>query len=490
MTTTAFPRSAGEARSQPSGPISPLELSPQAMRELVDLALDRIVAHEVYLGDQRSVDNEGAEALARSLSEAMPESAESPRALLDQLFDRIITKGLNTASPGFLGYIPGGGLFHAAVADLVADAVNRYVGVFQASPGPAQVEATVIRWFCDMVGYPADGGGFFTSGGSLANLSAVVTARTERLDEDLRRGTIYTSSETHHSVAKAARLAGLPLRNVRSIAVDHRFRIRRDALVEAVTRDRAQGLQPFLLVGNAGTTNTGAVDDLDALADVAKAEDLWLHVDAAYGGFFLLTARGQHRLRGIERADSITLDPHKGLFLPYGTGCLLARDKAALARAHRADAAYLPSRDEGGARVDFCDISPELSRPFRGLRVWLPLKMHGVGVFRDALDEKLDLAAWAAHRLAAMPGIEVVAPPQLSTLAFRVVRQDLGPEALDRLNREVLRRINGRGRVFLNGTVTRGFSVIRLCVLSHRSHQRHVEQALDEIVRAVESVAP
>src|SRR5438876_1247772 len=282
------------------------------MRRLVELAVDRIVAHIESLPSQPSVDVEGGVELARSLSEPLPETPTPYAQLLDLLFERAVPKSFNTAGPGYLAYIPGGGLFHTALADLIADAVNRYVGVWAAAPALVQLEANVGRWFCDVVGYPAGALGLLTSGGSLANFTAVVTARRERLPEEFLRGVLYASDQVHHSVQKAAMLAGFPPQNVHAVASDARFRLDLEALRSAIAADRAAGRTPFLVVGTAGTTNTGAVDDLAALASLAGAEGLWLHVDAAYGGFFLLTERGRRIMRGIERADSVTLDPHKG----------------------------------------------------------------------------------------------------------------------------------------------------------------------------------
>ncbi len=459
------------------------------MRELVDAAMDRIIAHVESLPDQAGVDTEGGEALARSLKEDLPETGRPYPELLEALFERIVPKSLNSAAPGFLAYIPGGGLFHAAVGDLIANSINRYVTVWSAAPGLAQLEANVVRWFCDTIGYPTEAGGYLASGASLANFSAVVTARRERLPENFLNGTIYMSDQTHHSITKAAMLAGFPVRNVRTVAVDAEYRIRLDALSDRIREDRRAGMCPFMIAGSAGTTNTGAVDDLEGLADVARSEELWLHLDAAYGGFFMLTERGRKAMKGIERADSITLDPHKGLFLPYGTGCLLARERRALERAHRLDADYMPRREQPEEFVDFCDISPELSRDFRGLRVWLPLKMHGAAVFREALDEKLDLAWWATDELKKIDGIKIVAEPQLSTVAFRLEQPGQGPERMDELNRELLGRINDRQRVNLTGTVVDGRFVLRICVLSLRTHLERMMQGLDDIRYSVADLA-
>ncbi len=458
---------------------------------MVDLATEKIIRYVTSLPDQPAVDLEGGAELARSLVEDLPEDGQPFEPLFDDLFARIVPKGFNTAGPGYLAYIPGGGLIHSAVADMIANAVNRYVGVWLAAPGLVQLEANVIRWFNQMVGYPLSAGGVLTSGGSIANLTATVAARTDRLSQDFTKGTVYTSDQVHHSIVKSVQLAGVPAANVRLIPVDEQFRIRVDALETQIARDRREGWQPFLLVGSAGTTNTGAVDDLDALATLAQHERIWFHVDAAYGGFFALTERGSRRFAGLERADTITLDPHKGLFLPYGTGCLLARDLEALRRAHSVTADYMPALQHSAEFVDFCEISPELSRDFRGLRVWLPLKMHGARAFRAALDEKLDLTAWAADRLRAIAPLEVVAEPQLSITAFGFRDGGGGGgggggiDDMNRRTRQLLERINAKRRVYVTGTLLGDRYVIRICVLSFRTHLDRMEAGLADIESAV-----
>src|SRR5262245_39107697 len=463
-----------------------LELTGEDLRRLIDAAAARVVAHVDALPQQPSADTEGGAALARSLEEPLPETGRPAEELLELLFERVIPKSFNTAGPGYLAYIPGGGLPQSAVADLVADATNRYVGVFAAAPGLAQLESNVVRWFCDLAGLPPEARGILTSGGSLATFSALVAARRDRLPDDFFAGTIYVSDQTHHAIQKAAILAGFPEDRVREIATDERFRIRVDVLESAIAADRAAGRVPFLLVGNAGTTNTGAVDDLPALADLAARERIWFHVDAAYGGFFLLTEEGRRILAGVERSDSIVLDPHKGLFLPYGTGALLVRDGETLKRAHALSAEYMPAMQEDADLTDFNLLSPELSRDFRGLRIWLPIRMHGIAPFRRNLEEKLALARWAAEKLREIPGIEIVAEPQL---AFRRVRPGADDPTLDRENRRLLERINAKKRVYMTGTVVGGRFAIRICVLSFRTHRERMEQALEDI-RAAFSEEP
>lgn len=462
-----------------------LEPDAAEMHRLVDDAMQRIVAHIESLPSQPASSVAGATDFARTLIEPMPRRGAPYQELLDFLFDEAIPRTFNAAGPGYLAFIPGGGLFHAAVADLIADAVNRYVGVCAAAPVLVQLEANVVRWFCEIVGYGAGSGGVLTSGGSLANLTAIIAARREILGDDFLRATLYCGDQTHHAFQKAAVLAGFPAANIREIPSDGTFRVRVDLFAAAIAQDRERGLRPFMLCGSAGTTSTGAVDDLAALARIAKAESLWFHVDGAYGAFFMLTERGREAMRGIEEADSIILDPHKTLFLPFGTGALVVRDAAALRRAYTMHAEYLPQFQEGDELIDFCELSPELSRDFRGLRVWLPLKLFGIEPFREQLDEKLDLAAWAAAELHTIEGIEIVAEPQLSILAFRLTRPGLDDDALNALNRDLIARVNDRQRVMLTGAVVDGRFVIRICVVSHRTHRDRMEMCMEDIRAAV-----
>jgi aromatic-L-amino-acid decarboxylase len=460
----------------------PLEPSDDQLRALLGEAVRRVVLHVGSLPTQPADGSAGADALARSLVEReAPEEGADADPLLDLLFDTAIPASFNNAGPGFLAYIPGGGQPYAAAADLISAAVNRYTGVFAPAPALVQLETNVVRWFARAVGYPSNAGGFLASGGSLANFSAIVAARHEKLPENFLKGTLYVSDQGHHCIRKAALLAGFPAANVREVPSDATFRVRLDALAERVSADRAAGFSPFLVVASAGTTNTGAVDDLDALAAFAARESLWLHADAAYGGFFALTKRGRATLSGLSRADSIVLDPHKGLFMPYGSGCLLVRDPGMLRRSHSVQAHYMPGMQEDPDSVDFCEISPELSRNFRGLPVWLAVKLCGLAAFRASLDEKLDLAREAADAVRAIPGIVIAAEPQLSLFAFRYAPDGVSLEEANRLTRELMARVNARQRVLLTGTLLGDAFAIRMCILSFRTHQDRIGMAVDDL---------
>ena len=463
-----------------------LELSEAEMRDLLQRAGEAVIKHVASLSSQPVHGVKGGPKIAKSLKDTLPERGTPVERLLRTLFGKAIPQTLNTASPGYLAYVPGGGLFPAAIGDLIALATNRYTALWLCAPVMVQLEQNVLEWLCRLTGLPEGAGGLLTSGGSMANLIALVTARRDRLPPEFQKGVVYASDQVHHSVVKAALFGGILPERVRSLPTDAMFRLDIEALREAVDKDVRDGLSPFMIVASAGTTNTGAIDDLPQIAAFARERGLWLHVDGAYGGFFALTERGRRALAGLGEADSITLDPHKGLFLPYGTGCLLVRDPATLRRAHSVPASYMPPMQEEEDRVDYCEMGPELSREARGLRVWLPLRMFGVSAFRAALDEKLDLAARAREGLSRIPEIEIVSPPELSLFAFRYrPAGDTDEGNLERLNRTLLQLVNERQRVFLSGARTKGIFFARVCVLCFRTHEDRIDALIEDVAAAL-----
>ncbi len=453
------------------------------MRAMSDAAFELVAGFVEDLPNAPAVELTGADRLATELQRPPPEHAGDAAALL-KTFRQAAGQAVDTAGPGYLAFIPGGGLFTSALAEFPARAVNRYTGFAGFAPALVAMEEGVLGWLREQFGLPAGGAGLTTTGGSTATLAAVVAARTERLGDAFGDGTLYVTAHTHRCVAKAARIAGLRVDQIRVVPTTAQLRMDPDVAAEMITADRASGRRPFLLVATAGTTDTGTVDPLPELAGLAERHGLWLHVDAAYGGFFVLTERGRHRLAGIEQADSLVLDPHKGMFLPYGTGVLLARDPAALAAAHAADGHYLQDAAGGTSGLpDYADLGPELTREYRGLRLWFPLHVHGVAAFRDALDEKLDLAEAAYRELAADPLLELPWRPDLSTVVFRL----RGERDADPRNQRLLERVNASRRVHLSSTRIAGRYHLRLCVLSHRTHAEHIAAAVEIIRRAAEA---
>lgn len=407
--------------------------------------------------------------------------------LLDVLKSEVDTPGLNPASGKHAGYIPGGGLYPSAIADYLAAVTNRYTGVFFSSPGAVRIENMCIRWINDLIGYPEGATGNLTSGGSIANLIALVVARdnSEIKAKDFDRIVIYTTQQVHHCVVKAIKFAGLREATLRTIPMDNRYRMKADALEEQIQSDKEEGLIPLTTFASAGTTDLGAVDPLDKIGDIADRHNLWFHVDAAYGGFFLLTEHGNEVMKGIEKSDSATIDPHKGLFLPYGSGALLVKEGHKLYDSQHMSANYLQDTYKATGEASPADLSPELSKHFRGLRMWLPLQFFGVQPFRAALKEKLLLARYFYDKIKDIDGIKVGPEPELSVAFFRYV-----PESgdADTFNKKLVDEIHRDGRVFLSSTHIDGTVYLRLAVLNFRTHLEEIELILSVLREKIEKL--
>lgn len=398
--------------------------------------------------------------------------------------ENVDTPGLNPASGGHLAYIPGGGIYTAALGDYLADVFNRYAGVFYASPGAVRMENMLIRWMCDLVGYPPESHGNLTTSGSLANMIAIVAARDGRniRSADVPRSVIYLSKQTHHSIDKAINVAGLNECIVRHVPLDEKYRMIASELSTQIETDKAAGLNPFLVVASAGTTDVGAIDPLPEIGEIAKQHGLWYHIDAAYGGFFILTEEGKAKLRGFELSDSLIIDPHKGLFLPYGLGVVLVRNVDDLRRAYRFDAHYMQDAFRGNDELSPAELSPELTKHFRGLRLWLPLKLHGVAPFRACLEEKLLLAKYFYEEVQQL-GFECAIKPELSVVVYRYV-----PRTGDanEFNKKLLEAVVADGRIFISSTMLEGNYTLRFACLAFRTHLKTVDTLLAVLKENVE----
>ena len=408
--------------------------------------------------------------------------------LLDVLKSEVDRTGLNPASGNHAGYIPGGGLYPSAIADYLAAVTNRYAGVFFSAPGAVRIENMCIRWMNDLIGYPDGAAGNLTSGGSIANLIGLVTARDNAgiKSSNFDRTVIYTTQQVHHCVMKAIKFAGLADATVRNIPMDNRFRMKADELEQQIQDDRDKGLIPLVIFASAGTTDLGAVDPLDDIAEVADQHDIWFHVDAAYGGFFLLTEHGEEIMNGIEKSDSVTIDPHKGLFLPYGSGAVLVRDAQKLYESQHMTANYLQDTHKATEEMSPADLSPELSKHFRGLRMWLPLQLFGIKPFRAALEEKLLLTRFFYEKIQEIDRIEVGPEPELSVAFFRYVPKSGDP---NEFNKKLVDEIHRDGRVFLSSTHIDGTVYLRLAVLNFRTHREEVDLILSVLCEKIEKIA-
>ncbi|UPK75075.1 aminotransferase class V-fold PLP-dependent enzyme [Nocardioidaceae bacterium SCSIO 66511] len=450
--------------------MNPLEPDRATRSEWADQVLATTDAFIAGLSDAPASNLPTADHWRDWLDEAPPEDGTA----LPDLLARIgvaASRAVETAGPGYLAYFPAGGLYSSVLGETLAQTLNRFTGVVGMAPELVAMEHGLLRWFGRQFGLPSDAGGVVTTGASVATLTALHTARESRLRWPDESATMYVTAQTHHCVAKAARITGFTADQIRTVPMDGELRMDIDAAEAMIARDRRAGRRPFWIVGTAGSTSTGTIDPLSAVGELARREGLWFHVDAAYGGGFILTERGREALSGIETADSIVFDPHKSMFLPYGTGVLLVRDRQELVAAHSADGDYLQDLLDDPEIPDFSDLGPELTRASRGLRMWLPLHLHGVDRFRSELDEKLDLARWAYEELSADPNLEVLLRPDLTVL---VVRARAGEDA----TRLMFEEVNATGRIFVSSTQVDGVFTIRLCVLSHRTHRDRVEEAV------------
>jgi aromatic-L-amino-acid/L-tryptophan decarboxylase len=454
-----------------------LEPDRATMRRIGQHAVDFVADLHAHAGMPAGADFPDRAMLRAALS-LPPPSGPTDFATVLNTFAAAAHGSQSTVSPTVFDHIPSGGLYTSVIAAFLAQGVNPFTGVAAMAPELVALEQGVLLWLCREFGLPDTAGGVITTGGSLAGLTALVAARHDRLGEQIATGTLYVTAHTHYSLLKAARIAGLPAAAVRLVPTDAELRMDLQAADTMIRADRAAGLQPFLIIGTAGSTDTGTIDPLPGIADLAARHGLWCHIDAAYGGAFQLTDRGRDRLAGIERADSVVIDPHKGFFAPFGCGVVLVARTASLRAVYSMSGPYLADPEHDPHLPDYSALGLELTREFRGLRLWMPLHVHGTDAFRAALDEKLDLAHAAYDDLLADPYLDVPWTPDLTVVAFRPRTGDVG---------RFLDRIHATSNTTVSATSIAGRELIRLCVLSHRSHAADVQQVVNAIHIAARS---
>jgi aromatic-L-amino-acid decarboxylase len=421
--------------------------------------------------------------LRRRLKADPPEQPRDWGELLSQLDQDVLTPMSRLSHPGYFAFIPASSTFAGALGDLIAAALDIDVGSWMSAAGPSQLELVVLDWFKSWIGYPAGAAGILVSGGSAANITALACARESLVGAGSAEVVAYVADQTHSSVARAARLLGFRPDQLRVLPTDDAHRLRVDALAGAVEADLDAGLRPLIVVANAGATNTGAVDPLSAVAELCRDRGLWLHVDAAYGGFAALTERGRRALAGMELADSVTLDPHKWLYQPIECGSLLVREGHLLRQAFTINPDYLA--DYKSDEVNFSDLGVQLTRGARALKIWLSINYFGLDAFRRAIDRAIDLALMAERQVRDSPTLELISPASLGIICFR--RRFDGVEEEDtiaQLNAELLRAFEATGRGLVSSTKLDGRYAIRLCVMNHTSGPDDVEAVLTWFARA------
>ena len=458
-----------------------LELPPEEMRRLGYRVVDLIVEHFATLREQPVTGRADRAELERRLREPIPEAGRPPEEVLERLQRDVLPFMMHVDHPRFFAFVPGPSNFVGAMADALAAGLNVFQGTWLASSGPSQVELVTVDWLREACGMPEGAGGLCVSGGSLANITALGVARHVHLGDDVAGAVVYLSDQTHSSVERGLRVLGIGPDTVRRLPTDAEFRLDLDALEAAVAADQRAGLRPFCVVANAGTTNTGAVDPLNALADLCEREGLWLHADGAYGAAAALSGRGRVQLAGLGRVHSLSLDPHKWLFQPFEIGCALVRDGRWLRETFAVHPEYLRDTRLEDEAVNFAEHGIQLTRQFRALKLWMSLQVFGRERFAAAIEHGFSLAEQAEAALREMPGWEIVTPARLAVVTFRYAPPGWSAARTDELNSRMVEAMFQDGYAMLSSTLLRGRTVLRLCPINPRTTIADLEGTLERL---------
>jgi len=464
-------------------PRSELELSPDMMRELAELATRLVVDRIDRLEDEVPWRGASRAELERLMREDAPEEGRDPADVLRRAASQVLPVAGRVDHPRFFAFVPGAPTWPGILADYMAAGHNIFQGTWLGASGPSQLELVVLDWFRTWIGYPEGAGGLFTSGGSAASLDAFVAAREHAGAPE--RATVYMSDQSHTALIRAARIVGVRAEHIRMVPSDDLFRVDIGALRTMVADDRNAGFAPIAVCANAGATNTGAVDPLDGLADFCEEHDIWFHVDAAYGGFAVITEPGRRLLAGMERADSIAMDAHKWLFQPFEAGCLMVRDVRRLEAAFSVRPEYLQDADWGREHPNFGDRGLQLSRSFRALKVWASIQTFGLGAFRRSVAKGIELAGRAEAYVRASDTLQIANPASLGVVCFRFHPRDssLSDGLLEEVNKAIQDRVIEAGVAMISSTRLRGLFSLRLCILNHATTWSDVEETLVSIER-------
>jgi aromatic-L-amino-acid decarboxylase len=478
-----------------------LELSPEEARRLGHEIVDRLIDYQRQLPQLPVVRVGQREQLEAALREPLPASPQDPHAVVRRIEDEVFAASNHETHPRFFAFIPGPSNFVGALAEFLRCGYNIFAGSWLEGSGPAMVEMVTLDWIRQLAGYPESAAGIFLSGGSLANLSAIVTARDAKLSPaQFPAAVVYGSDQVHSSIDRALRILGFRKEQLRRLPSDAEFRLRPDALQAAIAEDRTAGRIPFCVIANAGTTNTGTVDPLEAIADICSQEDLWLHADGAYGAAALFSPRACTALHGLARADSFSLDPHKWLFQPFDCALLLVRDPRWLKHAFHVredEAEYLQDARGEEGEVNLWDYSPELTRPFRALKVWMSLQVFGAEAFAAAIDSTIALAEFAERELRAQPCWQISSPAQMAVLTFRYAPEELRSKAqtdpqvarhIDSLNRAIAARMQEEAFALVLTTELRGNTVLRLCTINPRTTEEDISKTIAALTRCAKQI--
>jgi aromatic-L-amino-acid decarboxylase len=461
-----------------SSPLPPLTLSPKEMQQFAAQISELIVGHFMGLHDMPVTRPSTMEGLSSGLHEELPQSPTPVDQILDQVRMHVFNDMTHLDHPRNFSFVPSPSNFVSAMADAIASALNVFCGGWIGPSGVAQIELTSIEWLRQLFRFPEAAGGLFVSGGSMANMTGLAVARYAMLANNTTNATVYFSDQTHSSVAKGLKILGFLPHQIRKLPADDRFRLSIATLRQQIAADRQQGMVPFCVVANAGTTNTGAVDPLLELAAFCKSEGLWMHVDGAYGGSATITEQGRKILEGIELADSLAIDPHKWLFQPYEIGCVLIRNREHLRDTFKVSAEYLKIMEESAEQINFSDYGVQLTRGFRALKFWMSMKAFGAEAFRQAITIGIENAKTVESLLRAAPCWQVITSAQLGIVTFRYVGEGMSEDALNSLNDAMARDLILSGYAMLSPTILNGKHVLRMCTINPRTSDSDLKETL------------
>ena len=454
------------------------------MRNLGYRVIDMLVKHVCEVPQKSATRVKDRASLSALFHEPPPEDGHDLETLLEVARDDVFANVMYIDHPRFFAFAPSPNNFVSVMADALTSGFNTFAGVALEGSAAAEIEVTVLDWLCQICGFPESAGGVLVSGGSMANLTALATARKVTLADEWQDATVYYSDQTHSSVGKALTILGFRANQLKEIPSDREFRIELDALRKAILRDRRNGMRPFCVVANAGTINTGSVDPLSDISGICHDEGLWFHIDGSFGAPALLTDEGKSMLCGLEDADSLTLDPHKWLFQPYDIGCVIVRKEHWMEQAFRVLPEYLKAVISWGDGVNFCDRGPELTRRFRAFKLWMSIKAFGLAAFRRAIELGLENARFAEKQLRNGTNWEVLTPATLGVVTFRYRPSGLSESDLSRINLSISRRCLADGFAMVVTTELRGKTALRVCTINPRTSQEDIVATIHHLERA------
>jgi len=458
-----------------------LQLSKEDMKQYGYQVIDAIVDHFDTERSKKPVAFASRKEMDSLFNMEVPEEASSYQEVLDFVVKEVLPNSNIVSHPKAYSFVPGPSNYVSVMADTLATGFNIFSGGWAASPAAAELEIVTMNWLLRLFKFPTTkGGGIFTSGGSMANLTALVTARRQCCGDDFSKAIIYMSDQAHSSNVKAIRVLGFKKEQVRIIPTDLEYKMAINKLKNAIARDRLEGLKPFCIIASAGTTNTGSVDPLNEIAKICKIEKLWFHIDGAYGGAAILSKKGSALLKGIEKADSLTIDPHKWLYQPYEMGCLLVRNHKWLSQAFSEKPEYLRDIEGNTSEINFYDHGIQLTRRFRALKFYMSLKTFGLKAFKQAVSYSVDLAEDVESYLRKSPNWEVISPATLAVINFRYnpIGKSFSDKELDTINQTISEKIVDSREALLVTTILQNQVVLRMCLINPRTTIQDVKETL------------